>query len=259
LNSALEELDSITKPILDEFIDLSKIDSLSQNEINEVSTEFGGISFDEIKSNSEEIQKYYSALASVEIIEKVEQVKILKAGDYSDDYNKLNFREKLIILMHPFLIDEYKDAGEKAKSWTSSKWAGTYSNNNYTDNLADSYRHILWNYLMCKYFASEISNVSNCISYVKRLADAHELNEATEISHAMDYHNNEIGRNWFLKTAYYDKKCWVCKVRLVCPSESDISEIIISNNCTKQYNRYCTTVTEINETNILTAVRIKDK
>ena len=56
---------------------------------------------------------------------------------------------------------------------------------NFADDCSDAFRHAYWNALM----AFEL-NATNA----KTFADAHECN-GTTLSHQMDYHNNQVGRN----------------------------------------------------------------
>ncbi len=53
----------------------------------------------------------------------------------------------------------------------------------------DAYRHVLWSYLLASTYGEE---------FAKRVGDAHEAGDTgnTPAERAMDYHNNEIGRNY---------------------------------------------------------------
>ena len=54
--------------------------------------------------------------------------------------------------------------------------------------LQDALRHISWSYLLTKEFGSD---------FAKQVTDAHEINPGnTPDEHAMDYHNNAVGRRF---------------------------------------------------------------
>jgi hypothetical protein len=57
----------------------------------------------------------------------------------------------------------------------------------------DAYRHVLWSFLLTKQFRPE---------FAKQVTDAHEIGSVkrnTEADHRMDYHNNEVGREYVKK------------------------------------------------------------
>jgi hypothetical protein len=263
---SIDDLDSISKPIINQFIDVSEVDSLSKEELNEVSKEFGGISKEEIEENSAEIIDYYNKLMQFQIVETLVDLRTTK-GAYEPDYIKfttLNLRETLIISRRPALISEYKKAAITAWDYTKKNWSSFYKDLNFTDNRADAYRHIIWNYLLCKYFADpqktigRITNITECTNYVKELTDAHENYTNNELSHAMDFHNNYIGRYLFETKANYKKSCLFCITRLICPSETEISNIIFYQKCSEANNIKCKNIEEINSQNSITAVRVTD-
>lgn len=53
----------------------------------------------------------------------------------------------------------------------------------------DAYRHLLWSYLLTKRFGPELA---------EEITDAHEIGSTTntEADHRMDYHNNDLGREY---------------------------------------------------------------
>lgn len=66
------------------------------------------------------------------------------------------------------------------------------------NTMRDSFRHMLWNALMCKYYPT-VSSKQTCINFAILASQENENCRADNPIHSltMDYHNNEIGRFLF--------------------------------------------------------------
>ncbi len=249
-------LDSITQPIIANYPILSTSEENSEEVLSTVSDDFGGVSEEVIMENIEEINDYYSVLVRTDLLEKL--LKIEKgAGPYSYQpkptiFGGLNLKEILILIGHPLWIGECEDAAYDAKLMTTQM---TYQNDP-TDNRADGFRHIMWNYLLCKYIGYDNENVSETVEFVRRITNAHEYSSSNSISSAMDYHNNYIGRYLFSSQAYYHKNCTFCPTQLLCPDHYVVAEYVRGTLMTAGIK--ATTVATINLVPQLTLVFIAE-
>ncbi len=182
-------LDSITQPIIANYPILSTSEENSEEVLNEVSDDFGGVSEEVIMENIEEINDYYSILVRTDLLEKL--LKIEKgAGPYSYKpsptvFGDLNLKEILIIIGHTLWIGECEKAAADAQLMTLQL---LYLTEQPSDNKGDGFRHIMWNYLLCKYIGYDNENVSETVEFVRRITNAHEYSSSNAVSSAMDYH-----------------------------------------------------------------------
>lgn len=73
----------------------------------------------------------------------------------------------------------------KIREHVESVAEGQYDGSGLEDGVSDAFRHAYWNALMVKEFGDE---------FATDFATAHERTDGSPTSHAMDLHNNEVGR-----------------------------------------------------------------
>jgi len=159
------------------------------------------------------------------------------------------------------MVDVVKDATAKAKLMTreytgeDSPWL----------TKGDAFRHIMWNYILCKY-ASEVNrDIDESVNFVKLFTDAHEKNPSNAptyaeklADHQMDYHNNVIGRDLFVSYASYYRPHFLALKQVSCQAEKNVADIVwwsklMSGNPAKR-----TTKEEILQVSRTIPVYIKD-
>lgn len=254
----IQELADICQPILDKYPDLS---NLSDQVVSEVSDDFGGISEEVIIENKEIIEDYYMSFATYDIIEAIAEGEGEKAGTSTiggyvpgpktDPYfDGLNLAELFLLSLNPRYVEGTKAAAQKSAQMTLAYFQTTSQP---WRTKGDAFRHSLWNVLICKYVAAKNENVSECMAWAKAFTDAHEQTDGNYPStwtdemkladHGMDYHNNNIGRELFLSTAYYYKECWLCQTKLICPSEGELANVLFWQRL--PIAKKCNTVSEM--------------
>ncbi len=237
-------LDNLTQPLIDNYPD---VDNLTPENIAEISSDFGGISQTVIENNSEVIQNYYSTLITSDLVDLLQDNGKYGIGGVQIVFNPntgdpiidlpLNGTELALLASHPLTIKGIKTAGTKAVDLSEIYYNNPFYNTTLnatqypilTDywNKKDAFRHTLWNYLMCKYTVNKFINTANCVIFIKAFADAHELNPsgaATDIlkltDHAMDLHNNHIGRQLFVNSVVNTGGLFTT---FTCPDEGTMS------------------------------------
>jgi len=75
-----------------------------------------------------------------------------------------------------------------------------FKNNHHKNGIGNAFRHALWNVLICKYAFKINKNVTKSTNWAKKITDLHEKLAPNEpLENAMDLHNNEVGRVYFVK------------------------------------------------------------
>jgi len=75
-----------------------------------------------------------------------------------------------------------------------------YGSAHHGHNSANAFRHALWNILICKNTIKTLKQAEKAISWAEKTTTLHENlmpNEPLEM--AMDLHNNEMGRKFYLE------------------------------------------------------------
>lgn len=76
-----------------------------------------------------------------------------------------------------------------------------YGEKHHLDNKANAFRHALWNILIIRACLKCRSNVEKALQWAETITTWHEdFSPNPPLERVMDLHNNEIGRNLFLKT-----------------------------------------------------------
>lgn len=164
-----------------------------------IQNDFYQLSEEEIATHIELIDEYYKKNMNYEILLTAENKKTelaLKAAksrtaskvnyDRDDAQCVANTTGTLANLLT--IINAAQDAERIADE--------NFPNMDPGDTRRDAMRHIMWNVLLAKYYATLSSARSTRIDFAKRITDAHEdcSSTNTEAAKAMDLHNNAIGR-----------------------------------------------------------------
>jgi hypothetical protein len=74
-----------------------------------------------------------------------------------------------------------------------------YGREHYKNRPANAFRHAFWNYLIAHNCSKWSSSQSKTLQWTKTITDWHEnAFPNRELPRAMDFHNNEIGRNIYI-------------------------------------------------------------
>ncbi|WP_159025473.1 hypothetical protein [Aquimarina sp. Aq78] len=112
---------------------------------------------------------------------------------------RLSFRQILrltgIMLQNPLLIYPTLKATRRTMIICDLHYGKAHHKN----GKANAFRHALWNILICRTTFRITKNKEKSIAWTKKITDLHEkLAPNKPIETAMDLHNNEIGRKYFL-------------------------------------------------------------
>lgn len=111
---------------------------------------------------------------------------------------RLNFKETFILLQlflpNPFYIfPTYQATRETMKLCDR-----LFGKKHYQDNRENAFRHAYWNFLIAKKVFSSNNSVEKSLIWAKKITDLHErLAPNKALAQAMDFHNNQVGRNLF--------------------------------------------------------------
>ncbi|WP_034245067.1 DUF6973 domain-containing protein [Aquimarina atlantica] len=113
---------------------------------------------------------------------------------------RLSFRQILkltrIMLQNPLLV--YPTL--KATRTTMIICDLHYGKAHHKNGKANAFRHALWNILICRTTFRITKNKEKSVSWAQKITDLHEkLAPNKPLDTAMDLHNNEIGRTYFLE------------------------------------------------------------
>lgn len=210
-------------------------------EFDKIRLNFPELSDEQIMNNIGTIDSFYNCLIRYDLakeISKSDLKKFLKDNETvnkprlksSSDYfgTGLNQDEFWFIFWHARFAIPIETATLDAIDFTDSYFAGY----DQAQDIADAYRHAVWNALICKESAPKKEWVSECQSIAKGFTDAHETGATTPsnfteeewaIDQSMDYHNNSVGRYYFGTVASSYKKCTLCNRYVKCPSSETIA------------------------------------
>lgn len=98
-------------------------------------------------------------------------------------------------LKHPLLMFATVKATSRTIKIVQEKFPDIHGEN----NIANAFRHALWNYLIANKCLKFKKNKTAIISWTKEITDWHEdFSPNKALARAMDLHNNFIGRELFL-------------------------------------------------------------
>lgn len=100
-----------------------------------------------------------------------------------------------LFLRHPlFALTTFKGTFD-AYTISQKSFPKTHSK----EGKANAFRHALWNILIAKNCLFFSKNIDVVLNWTKTITDKHEeLAPNAPLSGAMDLHNNELGRRWFV-------------------------------------------------------------
>lgn len=104
-------------------------------------------------------------------------------------------------LWHAQAVNDIKDARDKAIQYEKDLFGDVTGL-----TVGDAFRHSIWNTLIAKYYAERKKDVLKGVEMALEFTNLHE--ECNEVCGsddwdiAMDKHNNFVGRNYFLSTAF---------------------------------------------------------
>ena len=143
--------------------------------------------------------------------------------------------EKWALFWHPRMIRPTIDATDKTEELCDEY----YPNLSGKKDRRDAFRHPLWNALIAKYAGKKKNKIWKCVKWAKKFTDKHEIgteqpDDETEeefaLNQAMDYHNNEIGRDYFKSVAWTYKKNWRTRRRVKAPPAREIADAIFQKS-----------------------------
>lgn len=74
-----------------------------------------------------------------------------------------------------------------------------FGNDHHKNNVGNAFRHALWNMLITLYSIEAGKSIERSIDWAKYITDWHEdAFKNSPLERAMDLHNNQVGRNWFI-------------------------------------------------------------
>ncbi|WP_203294939.1 DUF6973 domain-containing protein [Luteirhabdus pelagi] len=102
----------------------------------------------------------------------------------------------VLFLKHPLYIFPTLRATKR----TFEICQNLYGDTHHKSNRANSFRHALWNILICQKTFKISKNEQKAVVFTQKVTDLYEKVTQNEVlDEAMDLHNNEIGRRQFLK------------------------------------------------------------
>lgn len=101
-----------------------------------------------------------------------------------------------LFLKHPLLIVPTL----KATQQTFSVCNELYGNEHHKSNIANAFRHALWNLLICKKSQKNLKSKQKSVFWAQKVTTLYEkVTRNSALDEAMDLHNNAIGRLCFFK------------------------------------------------------------
>jgi|SaaInlStandDraft_1057018.scaffolds.fasta_scaffold02748_5 hypothetical protein len=222
-------LDIMVEMVENVFSDYANTDSLTDEGILEIQSVFYELESHEIAENIETIDSFYVAFMRDQLIDCLANYDNSNQRQY-DNYG-LNSAEKWALIWRPRMIGPTRDATKKSMELSDEH----YPNSNGYQTKKDAFRHSLWNALIAKYAGAKKNKIWKCVKWAKKFTDKHEecsekpdnlTDEEFAFDQAMDYHNNEIGRDYFESVAWTYKKNWRTRRRVKSPSADDMAATI---------------------------------
>jgi hypothetical protein len=120
---------------------------------------------------------------------------------------RFNFKQILrlsvVVLQNPLLIYPTIKATKRAMTICDLQ----YGNAHHKNGKANAFRHALWNMLICRNAFRITKKKEKAIDWAQKITDLHEkIAPNLPIETAMDLHNNEIGRIFYLKFGAISEK-----------------------------------------------------
>lgn len=114
-------------------------------------------------------------------------------------FSELTSAEKELLLKYPMRALGSARAYELAEDWSKEyqvklgkRYGVDTSEISRGETILDAFRHTAYSMLLCRETGTQFDNVSECLKWSRRFAEAHETED--NLSSKVDYHNNTIAR-----------------------------------------------------------------
>lgn len=197
----LSDMAELVEPILKEY---PNFDSLTFQDLEIVEQDFPTLTQSDIETNIDGIELVYDAVGKYKLYQKADSFlrKNIKGKrkSYTNWYPyDLSSQELSLLISHPRLIDGTNMAREQAGRY-AQEYFPTLAG---WKDKADAFRHTIWNTLIAKHTSKRFTLIGDAVDWAKKFTDAHESGHpgGDENDVAMDYHNNNEGREYFREIA----------------------------------------------------------
>lgn len=226
---SLEELASITEPIVDKYPDLSQ-NPLKTDDLERILHDFPDFKEEKsVREHSDIVLQYYNGLIKNELSSAIEQALKTKGGGRlaSGSFGRINSLEWQHLTNNPVMISKYNYASQKAEYEAGVRFGATSSWPPYSGGAGDggrgnAFQHAVWNCLIIREAMYASYSKNNAILFTRNITSDHECddngNRVYENNEAMDLHNNLSARSWFGNNSSGSVWPFVMNV----PSEADI-------------------------------------
>ncbi|GEM_PF-3235380 len=189
---------------------------------------------EEVWNNIEKIREIYGQQGTYQLFN--ESITHASSRNYPYQPDNLSNEEYWLLLFNFWKISGTKKATDLAFQYEMN----TYTKNGHRDKC-DAFRHSIWNVLIAKYTDG---NKMARVNWAKTFTDAHEHGHPAPVDNSldnpMDYHNNAIGRNYWINHVTESGILWWYKINI--PSDDAIIASIYSR---AENAVYCTTTVQI--------------
>lgn len=168
---------------------------LKKEDLVKIKNDFEGLSESDIVKNKELITNFYKREIQFELLNKVKNFRKTNKNSRIKSVSgieSLPWECWLLLISQPWQIGPTYGATQIAISWSE----GIYSHLDYSDTRRDALRHSAWNMYLAIFCAQGVKSYG--IWWAQTFTNTYEENgENSDEAHAMDYHNNKVGRNYF--------------------------------------------------------------
>lgn len=247
----LSELAEMTRKAEAKYPDLS---DMKDKEIEKTLKYFNKLDKKGVYENRETIMVFFEKLVGYDLAVEVSKKTPTRSNKRISGYPYgLNLCEIQFLIDHPRFVSGAEYARNKADEFEAQKFSGPLSD----DTHSNAFKHAIWNALTAKHGGKRYGSVSKAIETAREFTFLHEAcaSSGTDLQHAMDLHNNEVGLSYFAGVGYtYTVSCFlgICNNNVTGPDDQVMADAIYAKPVTQVYS-----ISEINSTSNNTLVKLQ--
>lgn len=101
-----------------------------------------------------------------------------------------------------------------------------YGNAHHGSGKANAFRHALWNFKICQKTLKFTKNLQKSFKWTQKVVDFYEkVSKNNTLNREMDFHNNAVGRDYFLANFEEIESKTIKKLQLLAEKSKKVSKI----------------------------------
>lgn len=233
----LSELAEMTRKAEKKYPDLR---NMEEKEVEKTLKYFNKLDKKGVYDNRETVMEFFEKLIGYDLATEIaKRPANSNKRTTIDTPPGVNNCEIAFLIANSRMAEGAEYARYQAPIYEAQKFPNTAGND---DTHANAFKHAIWNALIAKHGGNRYGTVSKAIEKTRALTTLHETCEGspgTELQHALDLHNNDVGLGYFSIFGYtYQVGCFlgICNYNVTGPADQTMADALFNTYLVVQVN-----------------------